>query len=576
MNPFLSVPKSIALLSLAAFATSIPATAQNFGLAPDGDTHFFPDNLVVSRSVYDNNPDNVKIGTVLPPNCASTTGGCSAATGAPYNGAYPFVFNNDIYDANFGITSTIYLDQITPFGGLINSLEVPNSSQRGIKSSSNQLVTSFSSKSELALNLSTDGRVLTFMGYVAPIDAIDVSNSNTLGAVDPTNPVGFNTYRAVAGVNSKGQFIFTETNAYSGNNGRAAILNNTDGADVFYTAGNAGNGSNPQPNSIVLGAGAQFITPSTAPESFQTPGTPTPLASFSVTELGDKADKIGKDDNFRGLTVFNDVVYFTKGSGSNGVNTVYFVDTTGTACPKGVGIPAVGAKLPISPLPYDPTALQTTGLPSNICILSGFPTALAKTANPVAAPFGLWFANVDTLYVADEGDGYTGGPDLYTHAANQTAAGLQKWVFNSTTGAWTFAYTLKTGLDLGTPYTVARYPTGNNPATNLPWAPATGGLRNLTGHIDRDGYVTLWAITSTISGNGDVGADPNRLVVIRDQLKNTDTTVAASEKFFTLREARYAEVLRGVSLTPGTDVARDHHDYDHGYDHDRDRDRDKR
>jgi hypothetical protein len=38
--------------------------------------------------------------------------------------------------------------------------------------------------------------------------------------------------------------------------------------------------------------------------------------------------------------------------------------------------------------------------------------------------------------VADEGDGFTGGADLYTHAAAQTTAGLQKWVFNSATGAW--------------------------------------------------------------------------------------------------------------------------------------------
>ena len=88
------------------------------------------------------------------------------------------------------------------------------------------MVTSFSSKSELALNLSTDGKYLTFMGYVAPIDAIDVSNSNTPGVVDPTNPVGENAYRAVAQVDAKGNFQFTETNAYSGNNGRAAILNN--------------------------------------------------------------------------------------------------------------------------------------------------------------------------------------------------------------------------------------------------------------------------------------------------------------------------------------------------------------
>src|SRR5208337_733147 len=134
-----------------------------------------------------------------------------------------------------------------------------NSLQRGITTTSDQLVTSFSSKSELGLHLSTDGRYLTFMGYVAPVNAVDVSNSNTPGVVDPTNPVGENVYRAVAVMDKEGKFHFTETNAYSGNNGRAAILNNLDGAYYFFTAGNAGNGANPQPTGVVLGAGAQII-----------------------------------------------------------------------------------------------------------------------------------------------------------------------------------------------------------------------------------------------------------------------------------------------------------------------------
>jgi hypothetical protein len=59
------------------------------------------------------------------------------------------------------------------------------------------------------------------------------------------------------------------------------------------------------------------------------------------------------------------------------------------------------------------------------------------------------------------------------------------------------------------PYSVAGYPTGQNPKTGLPWSPATDGLRNIVGRVDRDGNVTVWAITSTVSGNGDQGADPN-------------------------------------------------------------------
>jgi hypothetical protein len=118
---------------------------------------------------------------ILPPNC---TGGC---VNANVNGSYPYVFNNVIVDASVGVTSKILLDQVTPAGVLVDSLEVSNSSQNLSPSTKDQIVTSFSSKSELALNLSTDNTYLTFMGYLAPINAVDVSNSNTPAVVDPTN-----------------------------------------------------------------------------------------------------------------------------------------------------------------------------------------------------------------------------------------------------------------------------------------------------------------------------------------------------------------------------------------------------
>lgn len=522
--------------------------------ADEDHVHFWPGNLVVSRSVYDNRAANVVVGTILPPNCAATTGGCGAPTGATNDGTYPFVWNNDGYDGSFGITSKILLDQITPDGRLLNTLEVPNSLQDDRARDGDHLVTSFSSKSELALHLSTSGRYLSFMGYVAPVDALDVSNSNTPGAVDSTNPVGVAYLRAAAVVDRDGNFTFTETNAYSGNNGRAAILNDRDGGRSIYTAGNAGNGSNPQPTGIVLGAGAQIFNLMRIPEAVQTPGVPTPVASFNVTELGDKADKIGKDDNFRGITIFNNVLYFTKGSGSNGVDTVFFVDTTGAACPSGTGVPSAAATLPNMPLSFNPATLASDGLPNNMCILNGFTTELAKKAT-TGFPFGLWFADANTLYVADEGDGFASDGTLYSHAAAQTTAGLQKWIFDASTGTWNLAYTLQNGLDLGISYTVPGYPTGNNSGvggTGLPWAPATDGLRNITGRVNGDGTVTIWAVTSTVSGNGDQGADPNQLVAINDQLTNTTAAGAANERFVVIRAAGFGEVLRGVSFTPGS------------------------
>jgi hypothetical protein len=76
---------------------------------------------------------------------------------------------------------------------------------------------------------------------------------------------------------------------------------------------------------VINATGSQIA----APGQSATTG-PVMIGNFSITQVNDPstgkpyaADKAGKDNNFRGLTVFNNTVYFTKGSGSNGINTVY-------------------------------------------------------------------------------------------------------------------------------------------------------------------------------------------------------------------------------------------------------------
>jgi hypothetical protein len=457
---------------------------------------FIPGNLVVSRSVYMGTAATVKVGQPLPPNCPSTAKCNSPATN---DGTYPSVWLNDVADSSFGITSPIFLDQITTEGTRINTLPVPTS----------MVTTSFPSKSEIALNLSPEGNVLTFMAYVAPVNSIDISNSNTPLVVDPTNPVGAATYRAVVQVYPSGAMQVTDTNCYSGNNGRAAILAN----GYFYMVGNSNNGGG-TPADVVAAAGVQIATPG------QDPGTvPQEIGNFNITSVVDPStgspyttpDKAGKDNNFRGLTIFENTLYVTKGSGSNGINTVYMV-----------GNPHV--------LPNMETAASAP-----ITVLPGFPTNLARNAG-ASNPFGIWFANANTLYVSDEGDGTT------TNAATSQVAGLQKWI--RVNGVWQLAYVMQNGLNLGQQYTVANYPAALSPATD--------GLRNIAGRNNGDGTVTLWAVTSTISAAGDQGADPNKLVSITDVLDNTDPGLAAYEPFTTIMSAGYGEVLRGVSFTPGT------------------------
>jgi hypothetical protein len=456
---------------------------------------FLPGNLVVSRSVYTGNASTVSVGQPLPPNCPSTA---TCSKPATVDGTYPFVWNNAAADGSFGITSPIFLDQISPEGAHINTLAVPT----GL------IVTSFPSKSEIALNLSPAGDVMTFMGYVAPVNAIDISNSNTPMVIDPTNPVGETAYRAVVQIYPSGAMQVTPTNAYSGNNGRAAILAN----GYFYMVGNSNNGGG-TPDNVVAAAGAQIALPGQDPLTL-----PTEIGNFSITQYNDPAtgkpyspDKAGKDNNFRGLTIFENTVYMTKGSGSNGMNTVYQVGK----------------------LHELPTLENAANAP--ITVLAGFPTSLARAAG-AANPFGLWFANENTLYVADEGDG------TVANAATSQIAGLQKWV--RVHGTWQQAYVMQNGLNLGQQYSVPNYPAMLNPATD--------GLRNITGRNNGDGTVTIWGITSTISNAGDQGADPNKLVAITDILDNTDPAIASYEPFTTIMSAGYGEVLRGVSFTPGT------------------------
>jgi uncharacterized protein (TIGR03437 family) len=453
--------------------------------------------------VYTGDVNTVVLNQPLPPVCPATAeaakkGQCSGGK-ANANGSYPNVFSNATVDGSFGITSPIFLDQINPTtGAVVNTLAIPT----------DMVNTSFSSKSELAVNLSGDGTALTFMGYVAPPNTVDVSNSNTPGVYDPTNPVGSSYYRAVVQVGANGAIQVTPTNAYSGNNGRAAILAN----GLYYMAGNNNNGTG-TPANITSSTGIEVATPGQALTT-----VPTEVGTFSITQITNPAtgqpyaaDKAGKDNNFRGLTIFNNTLYATKGSGGNGIDTVYQIGPAGT-------------------LPTLANAATTA-----INILPGLPTALATNADATFDyPFGIWFANATTLYVSDEGDGKT------ADAAGSKTAGLQKWTLAN--GAWKMLYVLQNGLNLGQQYSLNNYPAALSPATD--------GLRNLTGKVNSDGTVTLWAITSTVSANGDTGADPNELVTITDTLANTDPTVAATEKFTVLVAPTAGTVLRGVSLTP--------------------------
>ena len=516
---------------------------------PSDRFEFKPDTLVLSRSVYVGTPSLLVPGvTLLPPGCVAGTvnvpliaGGTTpvAVTCATpiADGGFPEVFNNGSADGHFGITSPIFLDDLTTDGHLIGSLPIPT----------DQIVTSFSSKSELALNRSIDGRSITFMGYVGgpgfptAVNIFDVSNGNTPGVIDPTNAAVSQYYRSVAEVDAEGHLRVTEGNAYSGDNGRAAIK----GHGLYYTVGNdnSGNLSKKQVTTTIAGEelvqsnGVELLVPGATPP---VPPNIAKIGDFEINQVIEPStglpyalDKAGKDDNFRGITIFHDTLYVTTGSGGNGINTVYQVGAAGTL----------------------PSGDVTTLAAVPITILPGLPHTLASgvsstgAATPVAFPFGIWFANDETLYICDEGDGTLVSPAVngnVADAASLATAGIQKW--SLVNGSWQMDYVLQDGLEIGIPYSVPNYPAD--------LSPATGGCRGLTGRVGDDGVVALYAVTSTVSNSGDQGADPNRLVKVSDRL-DAKTLPSGGKGLFghfvTLRAAKAGEVFRGVAFAPEGD-----------------------
>jgi autotransporter passenger strand-loop-strand repeat protein len=158
------------------------------------------------------------------------------------------------------------------------------------------------------------------------------------------------------------------------------------------------------------------------------------------------------------------------------------------------------------------------GLPSSAttpAFLSGIETSVvltAATANGIndadigksvnLSPENYFFANPTTLYVADGGNPKAGGLG---------DGGLQKWTLNTRTGVWSLDYTLNAGL-----------PLSPDTATD-----GTSGLIGLTGTLNANGTVTLFATTE---GIGDL--DQTYVVSVTDTVANM--IVPANESFATL------------------------------------------
>ena len=405
---------------------------------------------------------------------------------------YPQIFNDPTVS---GVQGSIHFDVYLPFPNspALFSLPLPTSG----------ITTSFSSKSEGALMRSADRRFLTYMGYNGPDGSEGVSNSYTTGAnlAGNTNPL-FD--REVALVGADGSITLqNESNAYSGDNPRAVI--SVDGTQ-FYMAGNSDSTitSGTGPGTTI---GARYGTPGSN-ESIQ-------LGVYFASDRPDETAKQHvKDNNFRGIGIYNGNLYVSKGSGGNGDDGIFQVQNgTGNGLPTGTG--------------------------NTIVHLLGEPATDPTTGNSAAdVPFGFFFANPTTLYVADEG--YP-NVDANGNLIPDPRAGLQKW--SLVNGTWQLDYIITDGLNLLQPVNISGYP-----------APTyTYGLRNLTGKVNReDGTVTVYAITSQYSTFSSGEPDPTNLVVVTDRISATtqNTHHYGLDHFVTLQNSGYGQVFRGVAFAP--------------------------
>jgi hypothetical protein len=106
-----------------------------------------------------------------------------------------------------------------------------------------------------------------------------------------------------------------------------------------------------------------------------------------------------KDNNFRGICIYNGNLYVSKGSGGNGDNGVFLVHNGA-----GDGLPAAPSN----------TITQLLGSPAT--------DPVCKAAS-IHTPYAFWFANDNTMYVADEGNVAT---DSKGNLVPDPLAGIQK------------------------------------------------------------------------------------------------------------------------------------------------------
>ena len=385
--------------------------------------------------------------------------------------------------------------------GFVGSFQLPQTNSGANFAVSGE----YGSSSEGTLQLSGNGRYLTIAGYGVNANAF---NANP-GAYSPDST---NTALGQSGSQTgQGYTAVPRVVALIGQNG------SVNSSTALYNVFNANN-----PRSVYTVNGTSFYVSGQGNFPDATGGVfYATLGSHSATSITGADAGSGTSQDTREVQVYNGQLHVSTDSKKGSTNRDY-IGTLG----------AQGA-LPTSEANggNGPAMLPGFGNSGG----TGKITVTASNANNVNAglvgqnktvnlsPENYFFANADTLYVAD-----SGSPKNTSADSSLGDGGLQKWTMSD--GTWTLDYTISDGLNL---------------VANSGAAGSTG-LYGLTGKdITVDGVqeVELFATNYTI---GDT--DQTYLYGITDVLG--DLTAQAGESFATLETAPGDTTFKGVAFAP--------------------------
>jgi autotransporter passenger strand-loop-strand repeat protein len=369
--------------------------------------------------------------------------------------------------------SAITLEQITTDGSVVGQFVLPQTTTTVNGKTEYGISGEYGSASEGALQLSSDGHSLVIMGY-----GVDPQLFDSAGGV------------AVYGTSALGQTTSLSTSSFTAVPRIVADINANGVVDTSTALYNVFNTNNPR--SVSTTDGSAFWISGQGVKGDATQGV------WYAADGASGATRLYGATDTRLATIYNGQLYVS-------------VDTTqgsgGTT-----GIEAYGG-LPNSAT--TPTFLQGLGPTVALTAANANGVNNANIGKSVdLSPESFFFANANTLYVADGGVPKNGGVG---------DGGLQKWVFDGT--QWNLQYTLSAGLNL----------VANSAASG------TTGLYGLTGKVVGD-QVQLYATSETV---GEL--DQSYAFAITDTL---GATSGAGESFTTIATAGPDQIIRGIAFAP--------------------------